>query len=151
MKAVIPVAGAGTNLRPHTFTQPKPLILVAGKPIMAFILDELIAAGITDYVFIIGYLGDEIRMFIESSYPQINMEFVKQEDRQGLGHAIWTARESIRDADSVFVALGDTIFDADLEKMLESEHSCVAVKKVSDPRQFGVVEFADDGYVSKVI
>ena len=60
MKAVIPVAGAGTRLRPHTYTQPKPLIPVAGKPIIASIVDELVESGISEFVFIIGYLGKRL-------------------------------------------------------------------------------------------
>jgi len=69
MKAVIPVAGAGTRLRPHTYTQPKPLIPVAGKPIISFIIDQLIGQGVTDFVFIIGYLGEKIQLYIEREYP----------------------------------------------------------------------------------
>ena len=57
MRAIIPVAGAGIRLRPHTYTQPKPLIPVAGKPILAFLVDQLVAAGVQDFVFVIGYLG----------------------------------------------------------------------------------------------
>ena len=64
MKAIIPVAGAGTKLRPITYTQPKPLIPVAGKPIIAFIIDELIQAGIEDFVFVIGYLGEKIKSYL---------------------------------------------------------------------------------------
>jgi glucose-1-phosphate thymidylyltransferase len=71
MKAIIPVAGTGTKLRPHTYTQPKALIPIAGKPILAFIIDEMIEAGINEYIFIIGYLGDKIKDFVEKKYPNI--------------------------------------------------------------------------------
>jgi glucose-1-phosphate thymidylyltransferase len=74
MKAVIPVAGAGTRLRPHTYTQPKPLLPVGGKPIIAFIIDRLIEVGIQDFVFVIGYLGEKIKNFVETKYPNINMD-----------------------------------------------------------------------------
>jgi glucose-1-phosphate thymidylyltransferase len=151
MKAVIPVAGAGTNLRPLTYTQPKPLIPVAGKTIISFIIEQLVEAGVTDFVFIIGYLGEKIKNFVEKNYPNINMEFVNQEERFGLGHAIWTARDVLRNEDGVFIILGDTIFDVDLEKMLKSPDSCVGVQKVDDPRNFGFVEKGEDGMISKVI
>ena len=151
MKAVIPVAGAGTNLRPLTYTQPKPLIPVAGKTIISFIIDQLVDAGVKDFVFIIGYLGEKIKNYVEENYPELNSEFVNQEERFGLGHAIWTARDVLQDAEGIFIVLGDTIFDVDLDSMLKSPLSCFGVQKVDDPRQFGVVERSELGLVSKVI
>jgi len=151
MKAVIPVAGAGTNLRPLTYTQPKPLIPVAGKTIISFIIEQLVEAGVKDFVFIIGYLGEKIKNYVEENYPDLNSEFVNQEERFGLGHAIWTARDVLRDADGIFIVLGDTIFDVDLNAMIDSPLSCFGVQKVDDPRLFGVVERSELGLVSKVI
>ena len=151
MKAVIPVAGAGTNLRPLTYTQPKPLIPVAGKPIISFIIDQLQQVGVDDFVFIIGYLGEKIRLFVEESYPKLKKTFVYQEERNGLGHAIWTARDAVKTADEIFIVLGDTIFDLDLQKMIDEPTSCLGVHQVIDPRNFGVVEYCDDDYVCKVI
>ncbi|MEQ1747529.1 MAG: sugar phosphate nucleotidyltransferase [Saprospiraceae bacterium] len=151
MKVVIPVAGAGTRLRPHTYTQPKPLLPVAGKPIICFIVDKLAEAGLTDFVFVIGYLGDKVREFIEQRYPHLKTEFVYQEHREGSGHAVWTAREAIEDEDEVFIAFGDTIFDADLQQMLDCPVSCIGVKKVADPREFGVAEFDERGTVTRMV
>lgn len=68
-KAIIPVAGAGTRLRPLTYTQPKPLIPVAGKPIISFIIDQLIEVGVRDFIFVIGYLGEKIKNYVEQAYP----------------------------------------------------------------------------------
>lgn len=79
MKIIIPVAGIGTKLRPHTHTQPKALVPVAGKPILAHIVDSLVNSGFNDFVFIIGYLGDKIESFISEKYPAINATFVVQE------------------------------------------------------------------------
>ena len=141
MKAVIPVAGAGTNLRPLTYTQPKPLIPVAGKPIISFIIDQLRGVGIHDFVFVIGYLGEKIKIWLEEHYPDLNMEFVTQENREGSGHAIWVAREQLRGADEIVVFFGDTIIDADFQKIMNSDCSCLAVHRVNDPRNFGVVEY----------
>ena len=151
MIAIIPVAGAGTKLRPLTYTQPKPLIPVAGKPIIAFLIDDLKKAGVKDFVFVIGYLGEKIRNYVEEAYPKINKTFVTQETRDGLGHAIWTARKVIKDAKELIIVLGDTIFDVNLKKILKTKTSCLGVKKVKDPRQFGVVEFGEDGFVNKVV
>ncbi len=144
MKAIIPVAGAGTNLRPLTYTQPKPLIPVAGKPIISFIIDQLSHAGVHEFVFIIGYLGEKIRLFVEEAYPDLDKTFVVQEERMGLGHAIWSAKDAIQDAEEVIIVLGDTIFDLDLNRMLKQTHSCLGVSQVSDPRNFGVVEYDND-------
>jgi glucose-1-phosphate thymidylyltransferase len=151
MKVIIPVAGAGTRLRPHTYTQPKPLMPVAGKPIVCFIIDKLVEAGINDFVFVIGYLGDKIRDFIEESYPSIQTEFVYQEHREGSGHAIWSARGVLEDEDEVFIAFGDTIFEVDLQQFIDCPNSCVGLKKVSDPRDFGVAECSQDGKITRLV
>ena len=101
MKALIPVAGVGTRLRPHTYTQPKPLIPVAGKPIIGFIIDELLEVGVRDFVFVIGYLGEKIQQFIEENYPDIETTFIQQPNRMGSGHAIWIAKEALKDTDEL--------------------------------------------------
>ena len=94
MKAIIPVAGTGTKLRPHTYTQPKALIPIAGKPILAFIIDEMIEAGINEYIFIIGYLGDKIRDFVDKKYPHIKAHLSTRHHVQASGmrsgmHGTW--------------------------------------------------------------
>lgn len=151
MKAIIPVAGAGTNLRPLTYTQPKPLIPVAGKPIISFIVEQLMEMGVRDFVFVIGYLGEKIQNFMEKAYPDLNTTFVTQENRLGTGHAIWTAREEIKGEDEIIIFFGDTIIDADFKTIMKSTSSCLGIKRVDDPRQFGVVEFDKDGVVTKVV
>jgi glucose-1-phosphate thymidylyltransferase len=151
MKAIIPVAGIGSRLRPHTHTQPKSLIPVAGKPILSHIVDQLIQAGINDIVFVIGYLGDKVEQHISTHYPEVKAEFVIQTTGKGIGHAIWLTKELINDEKEVFIVLGDTIFETDMEKVFNSEHSTLGVKKVEDPREFGVAELDDDKYISKLI
>lgn len=151
MKAIIPVAGAGTRLRPHTYTQPKPLIPVAGKTIISYIIDQLLEVGIDDFVFVIGYLGEKIKNYVDREYPDIKKTFVLQNERHGLGHAIWMAREAIADTEEIFIVLGDTIFDVDFSKMLELDCSTLGIKRVPNPSDFGVVEFDSEGSVTKVI
>ena len=85
MKAIIPVAGAGTRLRPLTYTQPKPLIPVAGKPIISFIVDQLLEIGVKEFVFVIGYLGEKIKNYVEHAYPDVEKTFVNQESRSKVG------------------------------------------------------------------
>lgn len=151
MKVIIPVAGAGVRLRPHTYTQPKPLIPVAGKPILAHIIDELLKADFREFVFVIGYLGEKIKNFVEERYKNLKCEFVVQEDRKGLGHAIWLAKDTYKQEKELFIALGDTVFDMDLGEMLKTTTSCFGVQEVKDPRDFGVVILDEKGFVKKVI
>lgn len=152
MKAVIPVAGVGTRLRPHTYTQPKPLIPVAGKPLIASIIDQLVSdGGITEFILVIGYLGDKMRNYIEDRYPHLDVTFVYQEARLGLGHAMYMAIDAFKDSEEVLIVLGDTIFEGNLKALLKQPNSCLGVKKVDDPREFGVVEIGDDGYINRVV
>ncbi|MBK9271398.1 MAG: NTP transferase domain-containing protein [Saprospiraceae bacterium] len=151
MKAIIPVAGAGTKLRPFTYTQPKPLIPVAGKPIIAFILDQMIESGMKEFIFVIGYLGDKIKDYLEEAYPNIQKEYVHQNDRQGLGQAILSCSGLIGEGQDVLIQLGDTILDIDLQVLMNSKHHTLAVRKVSDPRSFGVVELDEEGQIKKLV
>ncbi len=151
MKAIIPVAGAGTQLRPLTYTQPKPLIPVAGKPIISFIIDNLQKMGVNEYIFVIGYLGEKIRDYIEKKYPDLKTTFVTQDHRIGTGHAILTAKDHINPDEELFIYFGDTLVDMDFDKMINSPNSSFAIKKVDTPGGFGIVEFDNDGNVSRVI
>ncbi len=139
MKAVIPAAGIGTRLRPHTLNKPKALLPVAGKPILAHIMDDLTEAGIDGFVLIVGYHGDEVRQWFTRERPDLDITFVEQTERLGLGHAIWTARKALGD-EAFFCILGDTILKADYSSLLASANSMIAVREVEDPRRFGVVE-----------
>jgi len=150
MKAIIPVAGAGAKLRPHTYTQPKALIPIAGKTILSFIVDQLKAEGINEFIFVVGYLGEKIQHYVEQTYPNLTTHFVYQNDRQGTAHAIQLAQEIIG-GDEVFIALGDTICEYDIKEVLESPTSMLGVQKVDDPRQFGVAEMNEDGLIEHVV
>lgn len=150
MKAIIPVAGAGTKLRPHTYTQPKALIPLAGKTILSIIIDQLKDAGITDFIFIIGYLGEKIQDYVETHYPELNTHFITQNERQGTGHAIEITKELVGD-DEIFIVLGDTIAEYDIAQMISEQHSVLAVKKVDDPRNFGVAEVGEDEFITRVV
>jgi glucose-1-phosphate thymidylyltransferase len=150
MKAIIPVAGAGTKLRPHTYTQPKALIPLAGKTILSIIVDQLHEAGVNDFIFVIGYMGEKIQDYVKAKYPHINCYFIQQNERHGTGHAIDLAKEIVGE-DEVFIVLGDTIAEYDVKEMLNSPYSMLGVKKVDDPRNFGVAEIEEDGFISRVV
>lgn len=151
MKVIIPVAGIGSKLRPHTHTQPKALVPVAGKPILSHIVDNLRDVGMKEFIFIVGYLGDKVENYIRSTYPDIACTFLLQEPREGTGHAVWLAREHITSGDELLIALGDTIFDVDLNEVLRLPDSSLGVKRVDDPRNFGVAEVGDDGMIVHLV
>lgn len=150
MKAIIPVAGAGAKLRPHTYTQPKALIPIAGKTILSFIVDQLHEGGINEFIFIIGYLGEKIQDYVNFAFPHLQCHFVQQNDRCGTGHAIELAKNLVGD-DEVFVALGDSICEYDVKEMINSPYSQLGVKKVEDPRRFGVAEIDLQGFIKHVV
>lgn len=148
--AIIPVAGVGTRLRPHTHTLPKVLLHVAGKPILAHILDELPTLGITRAVLIVGYMGELIREFVDANYRNLNVTYVEQPDRLGLGHAVSLAESFVND-DPILIILGDTIFEADLKSVLAGGTSRIGVREVADPRRFGIVETDAAGRVTRMV
>jgi glucose-1-phosphate thymidylyltransferase len=151
MKAIIPVAGIGTRLRPHTHTQPKALIPIAGKPILGHITDGLIEAGIKEFIFIIGYMGDKIEQYIQQNYTNIKTEFVIQTTGKGVGHAIFLAKDLIKPTDEILIVFGDTIADMDLASVINAPTSMLGVKKVEDPRLFGVAEVNDNGTIKNLV
>ncbi len=151
MKAIIPVAGIGTRLRPHTHTQPKALIPIAGKPILGHITEYLHQHGINEFIFIIGYLGDKIEQYILKQFPNIQAKFVIQTSGKGVGHAIWLAKEHVQPNDEVLIVFGDTIVDLNADAVLKSDCSMLGVKKVEDPRLFGVAEINKEGVITKMV
>ncbi|HXV14394.1 MAG TPA: sugar phosphate nucleotidyltransferase, partial [Candidatus Krumholzibacteria bacterium] len=117
MKAIIPAAGIGTRLRPHTYTLPKALLYVAGKPIISHILDDVVPLGPSSIVLIVGYKGELIEQFVRKKYPQVTVDFVFQEERRGIGHAVDLTRKVADTGEPLLIVLGDTIIKTDLKKV----------------------------------
>lgn len=149
MRAVIPVAGIGTRLKPHTYTIPKVLLNVGGKPMLGHILDKLLEEGVHKATFVIGHLGDQIKDYVIREYPPINADFIQQEKMEGLGHAIYTAIPTFDDKE-IFIILGDTVFDVNLKDVFKNKQSALGVKKVDDPSRFGVAVM-ENGFIKKLI
>lgn len=148
MNIVIPVAGLGTRLRPHTWSKPKPLVTVAGKPILGHVLDRLQRLPIDQVVFITGYLGEQIEDYVRTHYDFAAL-FVEQPEPLGQSHAILQAKGLI--SGPTLVVFPDLIFDADLEALLTCPYDGVVfVKEVDDPRRFGVV-IVDDGKIVRLV
>ena len=147
MKAIIPVAGHGTRLEPHTLSLQKCLFPVAGRPVLQHIIDKLINANITDITLIIGHLGEQVRDFCKI-FDNVNFSFIEQTERLGLGHAVQLGLEPINDP--VLIVLGDSILELDYFKFISSITSNLGVKKVPDPERFGIVELSNDEVISVI-
>ncbi len=150
MKAILPVAGVGSRLKPHTHTVAKALLNVAGKPILAHILDSILDLGITEAVLIIGYKGEQIKEYVHRAYPNMRFWFAEQPERKGLGHAILLAEPFVKDQPCLII-YGDTIFIGDFSEALKTEHDgTIGVKMVDDPRRWGVIEL-NGSFVANLI
>ena len=147
MKAIIPVAGHGTRLEPHTLIRQKCLLPVAGKPVLEHILDRLTEASITNITLIIGHLGEQVKEYCKN-YSNAEFSFVEQTERRGLGHAVYQGLD--QSEEPVVIALGDSIVELDYQKLISSTKSTIGVDKVSDPQRFGIVELDGDNIISVV-
>ena len=147
--AIVPLAGAGTRLKPHTLTTPKALLSVAGKPILGHILDQLKPADPERVVLIVapGPLGDRIRRYAEER-GDMRIECVTQAEPMGLGHAVAQAKEAAGLA-PLLIVLGDTIVMASIADIARAG-SMVGVREVDDPRRFGVATVRDGKIVGLV-
>jgi glucose-1-phosphate thymidylyltransferase len=107
-------------------------------------------AGIKEFIFIVGYLGDKIQDYVKGKYPDLRAHYVHQVDRQGVGHAIRLTR-NIVNQDEIFVVLGDTICEYDVREVVNSPYSMLGVRKVDDPRDFGVAEIDETSLIHHVV
>jgi len=153
MKVIIPVAGIGSRLVPQTHTLPKVLLPVAGKPMLGHILDKILnLKDISEVIFIIGYMGSLVKEYVEENYD-FNCSFVGQTERNGLGHAIYLAKKYFDENidESVLIVLGDTLFDIELSELAADDDGVIAVKKVEDPKRFGIAEINDKGNIISLV
>jgi glucose-1-phosphate thymidylyltransferase len=152
VKVIIPLAGRGTRLRPHTHTTPKPLLRVCGKPVMSYILDDLRELGVTEAVFITGYLKEKIEEYIGREYPDLTSHFVEQPVQNGTAGAVALAEPFIDS--EVLVIFVDTLFDADLSlvrRLPEDSAGVIWAKEVEDYQRFGVIVTDDDGNMKRIV
>jgi len=152
MKAVIPLAGKGTRLRPHTHHTPKPLLKVAGKPVLAYILDDLVALGVEEVVFIVGHLREEMEEWIRREYPNLTGHYVLQAVQDGTAGAIALA-EPYMDED-LLIIFADAVLDVDygLTRSLGAEYEAVIwAKEVEDYQRYGVIVTNEDGTMAKIV
>jgi glucose-1-phosphate thymidylyltransferase len=150
MKLVIPMAGFGSRMRPHTWTRPKPLLPLAGKPMLAHVLDVFGELPIEEYVFIVGWLGDQIRDYVMENY-RAPAHFVEQKELIGQAHALWLAREYMDGP--LFTFFVDTLFfGADFSGLdAPGLDGVIYTKEIDDPRRFGAVQVDADGHAIHLV
>ena len=152
MKAIIPLAGKGTRLRPHTHVTPKPLIRVAGRPVMSYILDDLAELGVSEIVFVVGYMREAIESYVAEAYPNITAHYVLQEIQDGTAGAVQLA-EPFVDED-VLILFVDTLFDADLglvRGVPETGGGVIWAKEVEDYQRYGVILTDEEGNMVRIV
>ncbi|MCJ7703453.1 MAG: sugar phosphate nucleotidyltransferase [Anaerolineales bacterium] len=153
IKVVVPMAGYGTRLRPHTWSRPKQLISLAGKSVLSHILDmfeTLPDPAAVEFIFIVGYLGDKIEAYMDENHPEYKVTYVLQEEMRGQSHAIYLAKDLLNGP--MLMVFADTLIETNLSTLESTESDVIAwVKPVPDPRRFGVTEIGEDGFVKRLI
>jgi len=151
MKVIIPLAGKGTRLRPHTHITPKPMLKIAGKPVMQYVLEDLRKLGnVEEIVYITGHLKEKVEDYARSEFADIPSVFIEQRVQDGTAGAIALAREHVDQP--VLIIFVDTIFDADLSvtKTIDAD-GIIWVKEVEDYQRFGVVVTDEQGNMTKIV
>jgi glucose-1-phosphate thymidylyltransferase len=153
MNIIVPMAGMGKRMRPHTLTVPKPLIPVAGKPIVQWLIEDIVkicGEGVNEVAFVIGRFGEEVEKNLLDIAKQVGAQgkIYYQDEPLGTAHAILCAKESLKG--NVSVVFADTLFKADFT-LDRSKDAIIWVQKIDDPRQFGVVKVNSDGVITEFI
>ena len=150
MKVIIPLAGKGTRLRPHTHVTPKPMLKIAGKPVMDYILDDLEKlGGIDQIIYITGHLKEKVEEHVRGAY-KFDSVFIEQKVQDGTAGAVELAKPYVHEP--VLIIFVDTIFDADLSVINRTDaDGIIWVKEVEDYQRFGVVVTDKDGNMTKIV
>ncbi|MFN2433136.1 MAG: sugar phosphate nucleotidyltransferase [Gemmatimonadota bacterium] len=149
MRVVIPVAGIGTRLRPLTDHVPKVMLPVAGRPILGHILASLVPARPEEVRLVVGYRASQIRDYVTQGFD-LPFAFVEQREQRGLGHAVLQALDPELDEEPLLVLLGDTIFDVDYTAIATRDANLLGVRRVDDPRRFGIA-VVEDGRIVRLV
>jgi len=149
MQVIIPLAGNGTRLRPHTHLVPKPLMKVAGRPVMDWVMDRLRGLPVDELIFITGHLKDQVESYVHQRYT-IPSRFIEQNVQDGTAGAINLARPFVHGP--VLIIFVDTVFEADLSITTASEDAGIIwAKEVEDYQRFGVVVTDAQGYMTRIV
>jgi glucose-1-phosphate thymidylyltransferase len=150
MKVIIPLAGKGTRLRPHTHVIPKPMLKVAGRPVMSYVMDDVERLGnVEQVVYITGHLKDKVEAYARATY-QMPSVFIEQAVQDGTAGAVALAKSHVDQP--VLIIFVDTIFDADLSIVKEStDDGIIWTKEVEDYQRFGVVVTDANGHMTRIV
>ena len=149
MQVIIPLAGKGTRLRPHTHLTPKPLLKVAGRPVMDWVMDRLKGLDVTELIFITGHLKEQVEAFTRARYT-IPSRFIEQKVQDGTAGAINLARPHVKGP--VLIIFVDTVFEADLTLINRTDaDGIIWAKEVEDYQRFGVVVTDAQGYMTRIV
>ncbi len=150
MKVIIPLAGKGTRLRPHTHITPKPMLKIAGKPVIDYVMEDLQRLGsVEQVIYITGHLKEKVEEYARTKYP-FDSVFIEQKVQDGTAGAVALARQYVDQP--VFIIFVDTIFDADLSVVNRTDaDGIIWVKTVEDYQRFGVVVTDKDGNMTKIV
>ncbi len=149
MKTIIPAAGAGSRMRPHTYTTSKILMKLGKKPIIDYIIENLLSNGIDEIDLILSSEGKDVKKHVQDSFS-IKSRFIFQDELTGIAHAVYMASDEFTE-EPVLIVLGDTLFEGDLKETLNSEYNSLGVKEVEEPEKFGVVVIDEKGFAKKLI
>jgi glucose-1-phosphate thymidylyltransferase len=150
MKVIIPLAGKGTRLRPHTHITPKPMLKIAGKPVIDYVMEDLQRLGnVEQVIYITGHLKDKVEEYARAKYSFPSV-FIEQKVQDGTAGAVALAKQYVDQP--VFIIFVDTIFDADLSVVNRTDaDGIIWVKTVEDYQRFGVVVSDADGNMTKIV
>jgi glucose-1-phosphate thymidylyltransferase len=149
MQVIIPLAGKGTRLRPHTHLVPKPLLKVAGRPVMDWVMDRLEGLDVRELIFITGHLKEQIEDYARNRYP-IPSRFIEQKVQDGTAGAVNLARPHV--TGPVLIIFVDTVFEADLTLINRTQvDGIIWAKEVEDYQRFGVVVTDREGYMTRIV
>jgi len=149
MQVIIPLAGKGTRLRPHTHFVPKPMLKVAGRPVMDWVMDRLKGLDVTELIFITGHLKEVVEAYAKDRYG-IPCRFIEQKVQDGTAGAINLARPYV--TGPVLIIFVDTVFEADLTLINRTDaDGIIWAKEVEDYQRFGVVVTDADGFMTKIV
>lgn len=150
MKVIIPLAGKGTRLRPHTHTVPKPMLKVAGKPVMDYVMEDVAKLhGVEQVVYITGHLKEKVEAYAKEHYKFPGV-FVEQKVQDGTAGAVELARPYVDQP--VLIIFVDTVFDADLSIVETStDDGIIWTQEVEDYQRFGVVVTDANGHMTKIV
>lgn len=149
MQVIIPLAGKGTRLRPHTHLVPKPMLKVAGRPVMDWVMDRLDGLDIEELIFITGHLKEQVEAYSRSRYPWPS-RFIEQRVQDGTAGAINLARPHVHGP--VLIVFVDTVFEADLTLINRADaDGIIWAKEVEDYQRFGVVVTDAKGYMTRIV